>query len=52
MARPDGAFRTEAAGSLTPELEGREKSLSHPQRTGKQSKQGRKKNGRDALERS
>lgn len=32
MARPAGTFRVEAAGSLTPELEGRGKSASHPRR--------------------
>lgn len=35
MARPAGAFRVETAGSLTPELEGTFKSISHLQRNGK-----------------
>jgi len=35
MARPSGAFRVEAAGSMTPELEGTFKSISHPRRSGK-----------------
>ncbi len=35
MARPSGAFRIEAAGSMTPELEGTFKSISHPRRSGK-----------------
>lgn len=37
MARPAGAFRAETAGSLTPELEGTFKSISHPRRGGKTS---------------
>lgn len=32
MARPAGSFRTETAGSLTPELDRREKSATHLQR--------------------
>ncbi|MEA4954230.1 MAG: hypothetical protein VB096_01770 [Pseudoflavonifractor sp.] len=35
MARPAGVFRMEAAGSLTPELEGAFKSITHSRRSGK-----------------
>ncbi|MEL4860629.1 hypothetical protein AAEU42_05170 [Pseudoflavonifractor phocaeensis] len=34
MARPSGPFRMEAAGSLTPELEGASRSGRHPRRGG------------------
>jgi len=34
MARPKGPFRVEMSGSLTPELEGAQRSLPHPKRQG------------------
>ncbi len=51
MARPAGIFRTEASGSLTPELEGREKSATHSHRDLSSPKKTTAPERRDPIER-
>ncbi len=51
MARPAGAFHIEAAGSLTPELEGRETSAVHPRRDLPRRDKDKSSEGRSGLER-